>query len=129
MTLQASIDRELEAYAHVAAERLAVPFVTVQLSGDQAANAHFIDAEWVVQHPELDVADLNSPNAAVSQNLPFFACVPIRDGVGQSIGSLCCGGSEARDLDDTELAQLRAIAAQITADIDFGGQPRMRANG
>lgn len=129
MTLQASIDRELEAYAHVAAERLSVPFVTVQLSGEQSANAHFIDAIWVAQHPELDVADLNSPNAAVSQNLPFFACVPIRDTAGQPIGSLCCGGSEARDLDDGELAQLRAIAAQITTNIDVGGQPLMRANG
>jgi GAF domain-containing protein len=129
MSLQASFNSELETHAYRAAEKLAVPFVTVQVQGDQNAHAHFIDEHWISAHPEIDISGLDSPNAAMTQKLPFFACVPIRDAAGQPVGSLCCGGSEARDLDDAELGLLRQIAAQITAGIDMPGQPRKAAQG
>jgi GAF domain-containing protein len=131
MIIQALASRELETYARVAAERLSVPFVTAQIEGDQNAQGHYMEASWIGQHPELDVARLTGPNAAIDQNLPFFACVPIKDSGGQHVGSLCCGDSEARDLNDGDLAQLRAIAAQIATDMrtNFGvfGQSKIKA--
>ncbi len=122
MTLQGSIDRDLEAFAHSAANLLNVPFVTIALYGDDR-KALFVDQSWADEHPEVDAEALDNPAAAVVKNLPFFAALPIRDTSGVTVGLLSCGGSDERDLSEQDLGVLKDVTAQIAARV--GGLEKM----
>ena len=120
MTVEGSINRHLHALAQSAAASLNVPFVTVVVEGQVDAHAPvrakavFADAEWAAKHGEIDLVDLDNASA-VSQNIPFYACVPVRNDAGDSVGRVCCGGSEERGLTDAEICTLKATAAEVTA--------------
>ena len=113
MNIQGSLDRDLATLAHSAAELLGVAFVNIILSSGKSAQGTFIDTRWAANHPEINAASLTSPNAAVLQNLPFFAAVPIRNNDGTTIGTLSCGDSAVRNLSEQELGVLKDIAAQV----------------
>ena len=118
MTVQGSIDRDLEAFAHSAANLLSVPFVTIALYGDDR-KALFVDSDWAHDHPEVDAGALDNPAAAVFENLPFFAALPIRNSSGVTVGLLSCGGSDERDLTDHDLGLLKDVTAQIAARVEM----------
>ena len=113
MAVQRSIDLDLQAFARIAANTLHVPFATIALKA-AAHKALFVDHVWAVAHADIDVAALDNANA-VAQNIPFFACVPIRTDAGETVGTLCCGSSDQRDLRDDEIDQLKDVAAQVAA--------------
>ena len=117
MTLQGSIDRELEAFAHSAARSLNVPFVTIALYGEDR-RASFVDRKWADEHPEVDAGELDNPATAVVRNLPFFAALPIRNISGATVGLLSCGGSDERDLSEQDLGLLKDVTAQIAARVE-----------
>lgn len=126
MIQQGSTNRDLETFARSAALSLNVPFVTIALNaggGDKmhvgnghAPKAIFVDELWASDHAEIDLAVLDNASA-VAQNIPFFACVPIRNDLGETLGTLCCGDSDQRDLNDAEVGALKAVAAQVAAHI------------
>jgi GAF domain-containing protein len=107
-----SINRELDMLARSAALSLGVPFVTIAFDGDApvAAKAVFADAAWAAEHGDIDLADLDNASA-VAQNIPFYACVPVRNDAGEPVGRVCCGGSEERGLSDAEIGMLKTAAA------------------
>jgi GAF domain-containing protein len=120
MTQQGSINRDLETLARSAALSLGVPFVTIAVNGDAqqdapvTADAVFADAEWAAAHRDLDLVGLDNASA-VAQNLPFYACVPVRNDSGDAVGRVCCGGSEERGLTDAEIGMLKSAAAEVAA--------------
>ena len=131
MTQQESINRDLETFARSAALSLNVPFVTIALtagtgdamSGENgparnvaAQKAVFVEGSWAADHADIDLAGLDNASA-VAQNIPFFACVPIRGDAGQTVGTLCCGDSDQRDLSDAEVGMLKSVAAQVAARV------------
>jgi GAF domain-containing protein len=120
MTQQGSINRDLETLARSAALSLGVPFVTIAVNAEAqhdaavAADAVFADAEWAAEHRDLDLVGLDNASA-VAQNLPFYACVPVRNDSGDAVGRVCCGGSEERGLTDAEIGLLKSAAAAVAA--------------
>ena len=130
MTQQESINRDLETFARSAALSLNVPFVTIALTGAgdamssenrparnvAAQKAVFVEGSWAADHADIDLAALDNASA-VAQNIPFFACVPIRGDAGQTVGTLCCGDSDQRDLSDAEVGMLKSVAAQVAARV------------
>lgn len=125
MSLQGSINRDLETLARSAALALRVPFVTVAVSGDAdadaglAAKAVFADAGWAAAHGEIDLVGLDNASA-VAQNIPFYACVPVRNDAGEPVGRVCCGASEERGLSDDEIGTLKGMAAEVAALMKAG---------
>ncbi len=117
MEVQRSIDFDLQAFARTAANSLHVPFATIALKG-AAGKALFVDNAWADAHADIDVAALDNANA-VAQNIPFFACVPIRTDAGETVGTLCCGSSDERDLGDREIQQLKDVAAQVAMRVQI----------
>lgn len=115
MEVQRSIDLDLQAFARAAANSLHVPFVTIALKA-ASHKALFVDHAWADAHADIDVAALDNANA-VAQNIPFFACVPIRTDAGETVGTLCCGSSDERDLGDEEIQQLKDVAMQVAARV------------
>lgn len=111
-----SINRDLETLARSAALSLGVPFVTVAVNGDTAvaAKAIFADATWIAEHGEIDLSGLDNASA-VAQNIPFYACVPVRNDSGEPVGRVCCGASEERGLTDVEIGTLKAVAVKVAA--------------
>jgi GAF domain-containing protein len=122
MVQQGSINRDLEALARSAALSLDVPFVTIALYGDAsaAAKAVFADAAWVAEHGDIDLVGLDNASA-VAQNIPFYACVPVRNDAGDPVGRVCCGGSEERGLSDAEIGMLKTAAADVAALLKVEG--------
>lgn len=112
------MDRDLEAFAHSAAHLLSVPFVTIALYGEDR-KALFVDRDWAQDHPEVDARALDNPAAAVFENLPFFAALPIRNSSGVTVGLLSCGDSDERDLSDHDLGLLKDVTAQIAARVEM----------
>lgn len=108
-----SVDRDLQAFAREAALSLDVPFVTISLDATHDKTL-FVDGIWASEHGDIDVAALDNANA-VEQNIPFFACVPIRGEEGETVGTLCCGDSDQRDLAEDEIGRLKSVAAQVAA--------------
>jgi GAF domain-containing protein len=126
MTQQETINRDLETFARSAALSLNVPFVTIALNAarDNArrnrstatSKAVFVEGAWATDHAEIDLAALDNASA-VAQQIPFFACVPIRSDAGETLGTLCCGDSDKRDLSNDEVGVLKAVAAQVAAHV------------
>jgi GAF domain-containing protein len=126
MTQLGSINRDLETLARSAAMSLGVPFVTVTVGGggdDEdaalAAKAVFADAGWAAAHGDIDLVGLDNASA-VAQNIPFYACIPVRDEVGEPVGRVCCGASEERGLSDAEMGTLKEMAAEVAALVKTG---------
>jgi GAF domain-containing protein len=120
MTPHGSINRDLETLAHSAAMSLRVPFFTIAVNAEAqqdaaiAAGAVFADSDWAAAHRDLDLVGLDNASA-VAQNIPFYACVPVRNDSGEAVGRVCCGGSEERGLTDAELGLLKSAAADVAA--------------
>jgi GAF domain-containing protein len=115
MVLQGSMFRDLQVFARDAASLLDVPFVSIALN-KAPQKAVFVDAAWASEHSDIDVAALDNANA-VAQNVPFFACVPVRSDAGETLGTLCCGDSDERDLAEAAISLLKAVAAQVATRI------------
>lgn len=136
MVQQETSNRVLETFAHSAALSLNVPFVTIALNadsgdlanGEYAHKAVFVEGSWATAHADIDLAALDNASA-VAQRIPFFACVPIRSDAGETLGTLCCGDSDERDLSDTEVSALKAVAAQVAAHIGVAGKATISARG
>ena len=92
-----------------------VPFVTIALNSARDKTL-FVDGSWADEHGDIDVAALDNANA-VAQNIPFFACVPIRGDAGETVGTLCCGDSDERDLAEDDIGRLKSVAAQVAAHL------------
>lgn len=120
MEQQKSIDRDLETLARSAALSLGVPFVTVAVGSGVHGNAPFAakgvfaDADWIAEHDDIDLVGLDNASA-VARDIPFYACIPVRNDLGESIGRVCCGSSEERGLTDTEIGTLKAAANKVAA--------------
>jgi GAF domain-containing protein len=131
MTDMGTINRDLERLARAAALALGVPFVTVAIGDDQlggaatAAKAVHADLAWVAAHGDIDLVGLDNASA-VAQNIPFYACVPVRNALGEPIGRVCCGSSEERDLTDAEIGTLKSMAAEAAELVkNHGANPAL----
>jgi GAF domain-containing protein len=122
MTQAGSINRDLETLARSAAASLGVPFVTIAVNADTCQDAVFADADWAAAHCELDLVGLDNASA-VAQNIPFYACVPVRNDAGDAVGRVCCGGSEERGLTDVELGLLKSAAVEVAALVQGKATP------
>jgi GAF domain-containing protein len=118
MTDLETINRDLESLARTAASTLGVPFVTVAIEGDAdagnglAAKAVFTEAGWAQSHGDIDLVGLDNASA-VAQNIPFYACVPVRNEAGEAVGRVCCGSGEERGLTDEEIGTLKTTALRV----------------
>ncbi|PPK94173.1 GAF domain-containing protein [Kineococcus xinjiangensis] len=83
--------------------------------------------EYVVPDAQLDEAQCDNPLVTID-GIRSYAGVPLITSAGHVLGSCCVLGTEVHEFTATEVAELRAMAAEVVAEIESLRLPQVVAS-
>lgn len=142
LTLKISKEKELQEIVNLAAEICETPIALITLidkdtqhikfrvgtelkktTREEAFCNHVIKQEdvMIVQDALLDTRFVNNPlvTDVDGPNIRFYAGSPLTTHDGQSLGSLCVLGQEARQLSDVQERMLKILSKQVIHILEF----------
>ncbi|MEV6345707.1 GAF domain-containing sensor histidine kinase [Actinoplanes sp. NPDC051851] len=93
----------------------------VETSRDQSFCAHAILGRELLIVPDAreDVRFRDNPSVAAADGIRFYAGAPLMTTDGFALGTLCVMDTEPRRLDQEQQQALRALARQVTAQLEL----------
>ncbi len=80
------------------------------------------DTILIVPDARLDPRFADNPSVLCEPGIRFYAGAPLVTSEGYAVGSLCVADSRPRQLNDTQIGALKALARQVIAQFTLGEQ-------